>query len=876
MQLRTKLLVPLLALPVGSVALLGAVAYSNGRDALETSLGRLFELGAARSLSALDHELLFLYRDAESWTTLERMQDVLQGDMDGQISSFLVARVREERHLKRAVVADASGRAIAASQHEWLGRLVRAAPAVRDSPGEACRDDPTAGVGVLACSFPIRAHFDESQTLGTLEVAWDVGAVFSRVQAENQSTTSAPHLVLMRRDGVVVSAPPAPFPAGIGESLTAAGSRAAALAAEGRQGFLVEPIGGVAHLAGYARSTGMTGWSVVVLEKATVAFAPVDRLRGAVLALASSVALVAVLLSLLLSGRLTSAARELEAAARRVADGDLSVRLDPKSDDEIGSLARSFDQMVRELARQKAELVDKRYVDSLIADMGDGLFVVDSSGHVERANPALLRRTGLSAEAVTGRPAGTLFAEGDEAFEKRVRAPTRRDGAAMAELTLRGSDGVMVPVIVSGGVMPEGGLVCVATDITRRKEAEEQLWRARRAAEEAAAAKARFLAVVSHELRTPLNGMIGMTDLLADTALGEKQRLYVEVARRSGESLLSLLGDVLDYSRMEAGRVELSRIAFDLRKCLFETADLLMAQAREKELEVSVLAHELLPQRVVGDPQRLRQVLLNLGSNGVKFTSAGGIVLRAEPSSQAPSMVRFSVSDSGPGIPPEHLERIFEPFHQVDASSTRRHGGVGLGLAIARQIVGLMGGALEARNQDDGGAIFSFTADLPQVAEETAPTVTDPAQLAGRRVLVVDDNSTNRLVLREMLGAWKCRVVEASDAWAALDALRERAGTPEAIELALVDFQMPEMDGAALAREIKADVRLSGIPLVLLTSIPQQSDEPALAGAFTACLMKPVRQTTLLDAIAVALAPPDPSRPRSSIAVFRPRRRDDG
>ena len=874
MQLRTKLLVPLLALPLGSVALLGAVAYSNGRDALETSLGRMFEIGASRGLSALDHELLSLYRDAESWTTIDRMQDVLQEDMDGRISSFLVARVREDPRVKRAAVADASGRVIAASHPQWLGTVLRP-PSPGVSPREACRDDPATGVGVLACSFAIRAHFDEGQTLGTLEVAWDVAAVYARVQAENQSASRAPHLVLMRRDGVVVSAPPAPFPAGIGESLAAAGSRAAALAAEGKQGFLVEPIGGVPHLTGYARSAGLTGWSIVVLEKTSVAFAPVDRLRGAVLALGGSVALAAILLSLLLSGRLTSEVRELEAAARRVAGGDLSVRLDSRSRDEIGSLARSFDLMVRELERQKVELVDKRYVDSLIADMSEGLFVVDSTGRVERANPALLRRTGLAPVEVVDRPAGTLFAEGEEAFEERVRAPTRRDGATMAELTLRGRDGALVPVIVSGGVLPQGGLVCVATDITQRKEAEEQLSQARRAAEEAAAAKARFLAVVSHEVRTPLNGVIGMTDLLAGTALDEKQREYVEVARRSGESLVSLLGDILDYSRMEVGRVDLSRVAFDLRKCLFDSADLLVAPAREKDLEVSAFADDRLPLRVVGDPERLRQVLLNLGSNAVKFTQAGGVVLRAEPAPEAPSMVRFSVSDSGPGIPPEHLPRIFEPFHQVDASSTRRHGGVGLGLAIARQIVGLMGGTLEVRNDEAGGATFTFTADLPRVEEEATPAATDPAALAGRRVLVVDDNPTNRLVLREMLGTWGCRVVEAGDAWAALDALRARAGTAEAVELALVDFQMPEMDGAALAREVKADARLCDVPLVLLTSIPQHSDEAAFAGAFAACLTKPVRQTNLLDAIAAALSAGPTARSRSRVAVFRPRGRGD-
>jgi PAS domain S-box-containing protein len=865
----------MLALPLASVAVLGAWAYVKGRDALEASLGRLFELGATRSLSALDHEMLSLYRDAESWAALDRLQDVLQEDMDGRISSFLVAQVRDRPHLRRAVVGDASGRVIAASQREWLGKVLRP-PHPGASPQQACRDDLAAGVGVFACSFPIRAHFDEAQTLGTLEVAWDIASVFARVQAETDGTSRAPHLVLMRRDGVVVSAPPAPFPAGVGESLAAIGSRAALLAGEGRRGFLVEPIGGASHLVGYARSTGLTGWSIVVLQTTAVAFAPVDRLRGAVLALGGSVALVAVLLSLLLSGRLASAVRELDAAARQVAAGDLSVHLEPRSRDEIGSLASSFDRMVRELARQKAALVDKRYVDSLIADMSDGLFVVDAAGRVERANPALLRRVSLAAPDVVGRPAGTLFAEGGEALEERLSAPTRRDGAATAELTLRGRDGVLVPVIVSGGVLPEGGLVCVATDITRRKEAEEELRRARRAAEEAAAAKARFLAVVSHELRTPLNGMIGMTDLLAGTALDDRQREYLEVARRSGESLVSLLGDILDYSRMEAGRVELARVAFDLRNCLFECADLLTPSAAEKGLEVSAFVDDRLPLRVVGDPERLRQVLLNLGSNAVKFTEAGGVVIRAEPSAGAAGAVRFSVKDSGPGIPADQLSLIFEPFHQVDASSTRRHGGVGLGLAIARQVVSLMGGTIEARNGEDGGATFTFTADLPGVAEETEPVATDPAILARRRVLVVDDNPTNRLVLREMLATWGCRVVEASDAWAALDALRERAGGPEAIELALVDFQMPEMDGASLAREIKADPRVREVPLVLLTSIPDPSTERSRAEPFTACLTKPVRQAALLEAMAAALAPGEAGRHRPRVSVFRPRRGPQG
>jgi PAS domain S-box-containing protein len=868
MRLRARILVPMLTLPVASVAVLGGVAYDSGRQTLQGSLGRMFELGAARSLSALDNEVLSLYRVGGTWSSVDRMQDIALGDMDGRIASLLVAVARQQPNLVRAAVADASGRVIAASHARWLGAELRPAIPGAD-PADACRDDPGPPPGIFVCSYPVRAPFDDAQVVGTLEVAWDLAAVFERVQAQNRRDFGAPDLVLMRRDGTIVSCPPPPFAARVGGSLAPSGSRAASLVAEGRQGSLVEDVGGVPHLVGYARSRGPTGWSVVVLETTAVAFAPVDRLRTAVVALGGSVALVALLLSVLLSGQLTAAVRELEAAARRVAAGDLSVRVRPRSDDEIGSLARSFDQMVRDVERQRAELVDKEYVSSLIAGMGDGLFVVDAEGRVERANPALLRRTGIAPERLGGLAAGSLFTEGDEGFSERVRLPALRTGATQAELSLRGDGGAVVPVIVSAGTLPTRGLVCIVTDITQRKEEEAQLLQARQAAEDAAAAKARFLAVVSHEVRTPLNGIIGITDLLAGTALDAKQLEYLQVLRRSGEALLSLLGDILDYSRMDTGRIELGRVAFDLRQCLFEAADLLAVGAREKDIEVSVLVDERLSRRVVGDPQRLRQVLLNLGSNAVKFTPAGAVVLRAEPGT-SPSQVSFSVSDSGPGIPADQLERIFEPFHHVDATSTRRHGGIGLGLAIARQIVGLMGGTITARNDPGGGAVLTFTAELPPVADERTPAPADPAALAGRRVLVVDDNATNRLVLREMLASWRCAVVEASDAWEALDQLRAAAGSPDAIELALVDFQMPEMDGMALAREVRADGRLVSVPLVLLTSIPNHLEVSTESGVFAACLTKPIRQSALLETIASVLAR-GAGPPRPNVAAFRPR-----
>lgn len=869
MRLRLKLLVPFLALPLGSILVLGLLAYANGRSMLETSLGRLFEMGATRGLNSLDREVLGLYRGAEAWTTLDRMQDVITDDLDGRISSFLVARAREQVYLRRAVVADPAGRVIAASHRQWLGSTLSASGAARAEP--ACRDDTLGAAAALVCSFPIRAHFDEAQVLGTLEVVWDLGSVFDRLRRAEPGGPVRPQVVLLRRDGLVVSAP-AERARWLGAGLD--GSRAAALALAGGQGYLVEPIAGESLLVGYAHSVGPSGWSMLVIETTGVAFAPVGRLRGAVLGVGGAVAAVAILLSLLLSGALTRAVRELEAAARRVAGGDLSVRLLPRSGDEIGSLARSFDQMVQELARQRGQLVDKEYVDSMIAGMSDGLFVVDASDRVDRANPALLARTALSPGEVVGQPAGLLFQEGERVFAERVLEPARRTGAATeVELGLRTAAGSPMPVIVSAGRLEggAGGVVCISTDITQRKQAESELQRARESAEAAAAAKAQFLAVVSHEVRTPLNGVIGMTDLLAGTSLSEKQREYVQTARRSGESLLAMLGDILDYSRMDAGRFELARLAFDLRDCVYGAVDLLMPAALAKGLELSVRLDEALPQRVVGDPQRLRQVLLNLGGNAVKFTDAGSVVVAVGTLPGAPSFVSFSISDTGSGIGADQQARIFEPFQQVDGSTTRRHGGVGLGLAIARELVALMQGTIRVESREGEGSTFSFSVELPPVAEDRPRPPADPSALAGLRVLVIDDNATNRLVLREMLAAWRCESDEAVDAWEALDKLRAGAGSGSAFELALVDFQMPEMDGAALAREITSDARLAGLPLVLLTSIPQHAGAAdGFEGRFAARLAKPIRQAVLLETL-LEVMERRRRPPPASVTPFRPR-----
>jgi len=878
-KVRTRFIVVLFALSLGPLALIGAIAYFNGQGAIEESLGRLFELHATRSIEALDREVFALNRTGQSWTSLELMQDVLNDDADGRISSFLIQQSRGQALLARAMVAEPSGLAIAASRPEWVGKVVVATPfAGATADRDACSDDPgpaAASISTLTCTYPIRASFDERQTVGVLSVSWDLGQLFARIQLDRRVDLNHGDLLLLRRDGLVVSAPERRREWVLRRNLTESGSRSAMLAGAGKSGFLTERLAGEDSLVGYAHSNGASGWSALVAQDSRVAFAPVYRLRSIVLGVGAAVAVAAIGLSVFLARRTTGPLLDLAAAAGRVSEGDLEVRVNPRSADEIGSLAATFDHMVQELRQQRAELVDKEYVDSLIASMGDGLFVVDAGGLVRRINRALLDLTAAKEAAIVGRPASALFSEGDQAFRTLVLDPSLEGGSVKeVELrVLRPAGQEPVAVLLSAGVLPADeaagrDVVCIATDITHRKSMEEELVHAREGAEAAARAKAQFLATVSHEVRTPLNGVLGMTDLLAGTLLSERQREYLDTARRSGEALLSILNDILDFSKGDAAKLELERIEFDLGPCLESAADIVSLGARDKGLELSVYLHDGVARRVVGDPARLTQVLLNLGNNAVKFTPRGGVSIRAEPDPASASRVCFSVSDTGIGVPADRLDRLFKPFSQVDASTTRRYGGTGLGLAIAKQIVGLMGGEIGVETEEGKGSRFWFTAELPAVADTKVAADASPESLADLRVLVVDDNAINRQVLREMLRSWGCRPEDALDGWDALEQLRSAAGTVKEFDLALIDFQMPEMDGGQLAQEIKKDPRLAQIPLLLLTSMPQHGDAARLMGlGFAAYLTKPIRQALLRETLLGVLG--SKSKPAGHLSLVK-------
>ena len=541
---------------------------------------------------------------------------------------------------------------------------------------------------------------------------------------------------------------------------------------------------------------------------------------------------------------------------------------------------RGSDTDITNRKRAEAALRDseKRFMDVLYSSR-DAILLIDGETFVD-CNEATVKMLGYPDKnhVLMAHPSAlspTVQPDGQNSFEKanEMMRIALEKGSHRFEWMHQKASGEDFPVEVSlTPVVIKGKTVlhCLWRDITKLKQAEEELQESNHQLEaalgqavKANAAKSEFLANMSHEIRTPMNGVIGMTWLLLDTELSEEQRKYAETVRSSGESLMTIINDILDFSKIEAGKLEMEMLDFDLRDILDNFCEAIALQVHEKGLEFIYSIAPDVPPHLCGDPGRLRQVLVNIVGNAIKFTQKGEIAVWANlmEETDTNAVIRFSVRDTGIGIPTNKKDKLFQKFTQADSSTTRRYGGTGLGLAISKQIAELMGGEIGVEspsphkiNEGGPGSEFCFTACFAkQTGRKQATTPT--TEIRGTHILVVDDNATNREVLKAQLGSWGVRSEEVQDGPTAIQVLHRAQDTGDPFRAAILDMQMPDMDGITLARAIKAEPKLKDVYLVLLTSMGQQGDVRKMEEiGFSACLTKPVRQSDLFDSLAAVMA----------------------
>ena len=498
-----------------------------------------------------------------------------------------------------------------------------------------------------------------------------------------------------------------------------------------------------------------------------------------------------------------------------------------------------------------------------------GIFQTDSENRYVYTNPRWSEITGISGDEAAGQQLEAFLGA-----EELV--PEHMEGSSRFRLQPPGSEPRIV--LVTSKPVPrrqggEAGWVGTLADITAEVGAEAAMASARDDANEASQLKSDFLANMSHEIRTPMNGVIGMTDLLLETDLDARQRDYAQIVRNSGEALLTIIDDILDFSKVESGKLEVEHIEFDLRTIVHDVGDLLAGPAQKKGLDLVTQVDSSMPAVVSGDPGRVRQVLTNLVGNAVKFTQTGEIVLSVRVAEVVGSaaVVRFNVSDSGVGIAPEKVSLVFQPFVQADTSTSRKYGGTGLGLAISSQLITLMGGDCGVSSELGVGSNFWFTIRVQTETGLAPHGLPQPdKRLAGATALIVDDSPAQRNVLSGYLAAWGMTVSDAGSGEAALAAMRTEAAAGRAFAVALVDREMPVMDGLQLKDAVAADPGLSP-PLVLMVGQRMNRDlgEAAESG-FCALLSKPIHRDDLHACLLLALGPAAEVPARAEAAPQRP------
>ncbi len=739
--------------------------------------------------------------------------------------------------------------------------------------------DKSAGVVSLAVSAPI---MDENleHAIGVLKVVINAEYLLASLTEIRLGKTGHAHLVSSNGDILIDGdkvLPGKKMPAEMLAALNSAESGWFAGKGKGacgrHSGGEITGISGLRTMSTVSPgSFGGERWFVVVEQDTGEAFAPGYHLVT-VLALAGGCAVIAIILiGFWFAGRIARPIKTLHKGAELIGGGQLNHRLDIKTGDEIEQLAHEFNRMAdrleesyesleRKVAERTEELADTQaYTRTLIEVNPDSMITISREGRIADVNQAMVRTTGFDEKSLIGTDFSGYFTN-PESARAAYRKAFEEGDISDYELDLKHRDGSTMPALCNAAIYKDAqgkvlGVFATVRDITERKRAEEEISQAREKAEAASTAKSEFLANMSHEIRTPMNGVMGMLELALDSEDPGERREFMIAAQESAETLLRIIDDILDFSKIEAGKMGFEKIDFDLRATVEGTADTLAHKAEEKDLEMACYIDNNVPTKLRGDPGRLRQVLMNLAGNAVKFTEKGEVVLNVEldERDEKSAKILFSVSDTGIGIPPEGVKQIFEQFTQADGSTTRRYGGTGLGLTISKQLVEMMGGEIRVESEAGKGSRFWFTAVFALQDKQTQPEWYMPATISGTRVLVVDDNGTNRTILVKMLESFGCEPVAVESGRDAVETLIRASRTDAPFKLVLLDSCMPGMDGEQAAREIKANPDISDVEIVMLTSMKRRGDVPLFESiGCAAYLIKPVKQFRLLEAIRAVL-----------------------